>query len=142
MRQSRRKRAKKVDSFIGRQSELSGDLRFSGGLYVDGIIRGNVCAEEDSSAFLALSEHGTIEGEVNVPNVQINGAVNGDVRAYSHVELAPNARVNGNVYYRLIEMAIGAEVNGKLVHLAEDAEPALTLSHEPPVHAQSVDATD
>ena len=135
MRQPKRKRAKKVDSFIGRQSELSGDLRFSGGLYVDGTIRGNVYADDDVSAFLALSEHGTIEGEVNVPNVQVNGSVNGDVRASSHVELASNARVNGNVYYRLIEMAMGAEVNGKLVHMEEDSEPALKLRHEPPIEA-------
>ncbi len=137
MRQPKRKRAKKVDSFIGRQSELSGDLRFSGGLYVDGTIRGNVYADDDDSAFLALSEHGIIEGEVNVPNIQLNGAVSGDVRASSHVELAANARVTGNVYYRLIEMAMGAEVNGKLVHMEEPTEPALKLRHEPSIEPPS-----
>ena len=134
MRQSRRKRAKKVDSFIGRQSELRGDFHFSGGLYVDGIVRGNVAADDDTTAFLALSEHGTIEGEVSVPNIQLNGTVIGDVRASSHIELAANARVTGNVYYRLIEMAMGAEVNGKLAHIEQD-EPALKLGHEPQVES-------
>jgi len=143
MRRPKRKRAKKIDSFIGRQSEISGDLRFEGGLYVDGIIHGNVCAGGDVGAFLALSEHGAIDGEVNVPNVQLNGAVNGDVRASGQVELAANARVHGNVYYRLIEMAMGAEVNGKLVHIEEEMKPALKLGHEPPVEGPaSSDAKD
>jgi cytoskeletal protein CcmA (bactofilin family) len=142
MRQSRRKRAKKVDSFIGRQSELTGDMRFSGGLYVDGKVIGNVLAEDDASAFLALSEHGTIEGEVNVPNVQLNGTVVGDVRAASHIELATNARVTGDVYYRLLEMAMGAEVNGKLVHIESDVEPSLSLHHEPRIEPPSLDAPD
>jgi cytoskeletal protein CcmA (bactofilin family) len=41
------------------------------------------------------------------------------VFATERVELAANARVSGTVYYRLLEMAMGAEVNGKLVHTEE-----------------------
>ena len=120
----------KIDSLIGRQTELFGDVRFSGGLHVDGTVKGNVLSEEDASSVLTLSEHGTIEGEVKVPNVVLNGVVVGDVHARQHIELAANARITGNVYYSLIEMAMGAEVNGNLVHVAEEVEPQLKLSHE------------
>jgi cytoskeletal protein CcmA (bactofilin family) len=119
----------RVDSLIGQHTQITGDLRFSGGLHVDGTIRGNISAEEDDSSVLTLSDRGTIEGEVAVPYVILNGVVIGDVKATQHVELAANARVEGDVYYRLIEMAVGAEVNGKLVHLAE-AEKTPLLRHD------------
>jgi cytoskeletal protein CcmA (bactofilin family) len=123
-------RTTKIDTLIGRKSEMDGDVHFSGGLHVDGTVKGNVIADEDSSSVLTLSEHGTIEGEVRVPNVVLNGTVIGDVYAKLHIELATNARITGNVYYRLIEMAMGAEVNGNLVHTEEHVEPPLQLGHE------------
>lgn len=124
-------KATKLDSLIGQQTELHGDIRFSGGLHVDGTIKGNVISEAETSSVLTLSSHGTIEGEVKVPNVVLNGVVVGDVYASGHIELASNARVTGNVYYSLIEMAMGAEVNGNLVHCGEELESPLRLPQEP-----------
>ena len=105
-----------IDSLIGQNTEIRGDVVFSGGLHVDGTVKGSVIAEEGDDSVLTLSERGTIEGEVKVPNVVVNGTVIGDVHAPAHVDLASQARVHGNVYYSLIEMAMGAEVNGNLVH--------------------------
>ena len=82
---------------------------------------------------VSLSECGTIEGEVSVPFVVLNGVVIGDVHGSEHVELQSKARVTGNVYYNLIEMAIGAEVNGKLVHFPAGDDIPLALSHGEPV---------
>ena len=108
-----------IDSLIGQNTEIHGDVIFSGGLHVDGTVKGSVIAESGEDSVLTLSERGTIEGEVKVPNVVVNGSVIGDVHATGHVELAAQARVHGNVYYSLIEMAMGAEVNGKLMHQEE-----------------------
>ena len=123
-------RTTKIDTLIGSKTEMLGDVRFSGGLHVDGTVKGNVAAEEDASSVRTLSESGTIEGEVIVPNVVLNGTVIGDVHAKQHIELASNARITGNVYYSLIEMAMGAEVNGNLVHVAEDLEVPLQIGHQ------------
>lgn len=109
----------KIDTLIGQNSELQGDVVFSGGLHVDGVIKGNIFAEPGSGSILSVSERGQIEGDVRVPNIVLNGAVVGDVYAAEHIELAENARVTGNVYYKLIEMVRGAEVNGNLVHRSE-----------------------
>lgn len=122
-------RATKIDSLIGKNTELDGDVRFVGGLHVDGTIRGNVMAEAETPSVLTLSDHGTIEGEVKVPNIVLNGMVTGDVHASGYVELASSARVNGNVYYTLIEMAMGAEVNGNLVRLSDTVEAKVALTH-------------
>lgn len=132
LRKYKKRKPTTVDSLIGQNSQIIGDFRFSGGLHVDGMVKGNVIADDDEQAMLTLSERGTIEGEVKVPFIILNGVVNGDVYAREHVELAANARVEGNVFYRLIEMAMGAEVNGKLVRLAEEDTSPLALGHSAP----------
>jgi len=125
----RKQKTTRIDTLIGQHSEVTGDIKFSGGVHIDGTVKGNVTAEGDGHSMLSLSEHGTIEGEVKVPYVVINGVVVGDVHGSEHVELASKARVAGNVYYNLIEMAIGAEVNGKLVHYPAGGEAPLALGH-------------
>jgi cytoskeletal protein CcmA (bactofilin family) len=114
-----------VDTLVGANSRISGDLHFSGGCHVDGTVNGSVTADPDSKSALSISEGGNIDGGVTVPYVVLNGIVRGDVFASQRVELGPTARVIGNVYYNLIEMAIGAEINGKLVHQPEGQVPLL-----------------
>jgi cytoskeletal protein CcmA (bactofilin family) len=118
----------RIDTLIGRNSRIKGDLSFNGGLHVDGEIQGNVSADEGSDSTLSLSQNGTIRGEVRVPHILINGTVEGDVHAEKRLELGPGARVTGDVYYSLVEIAVGAAVNGKLVH--KPVAPVLALSHQ------------
>lgn len=114
-----------VDTLVGSNTQVNGDLTFSGGCHIDGTVKGNVSADVDSNSALSISEDGTVEGGVTVPYVILNGIVRGDLVAGQRVELGPTARVIGNVYYNLIEMAIGAEINGKLVHQPEGRVPLL-----------------
>ncbi len=113
---SKKKIRTAVKSFIGADTRVHGDIEFTGGFHVDGYVKGNVDGLKDDAAVLSISESGCVEGSVVVPNLYLNGIVRGDVRATQRVELGPGARVIGNVQYTLIEMAIGAEVNGKLIH--------------------------
>lgn len=117
---SRKKfKPERVDTLVGHNTRINGDIHFTGGLHVDGVVKGKVTADSNSTATLTLSENGTIEGEVRVPNIILNGNIIGDVHAANRIELAVQARVNGNVYYNLLEMVMGAEVNGSLVHREE-----------------------
>lgn len=105
-----------VDTLLGKNTRINGDVFFAGGLHLDGQVAGNVRAAEDVPSILIVSEEASIEGSVEVPHVILNGTVNGDVMARERVELGPQSRVNGNVYYGVIEMATGAQINGKLIH--------------------------
>ncbi len=122
----------KVDTLVGSNSTINGDVIFEGHCHVDGTVQGSVKADYKSNSALSISENGTVEGGVAVPYVVLHGLVRGDVVASERVELGPTARVIGNVYYNLIEMAIGAEINGKLVHQAEGQVPLLRESGEEP----------
>lgn len=115
----------RVDTLVGPNSKIHGDITFSGRCHVDGTVKGSVSADPESRSALSIAEDGSVEGGVTVPNVLLNGLVRGDVVASQRVELGPTARVIGNVYYNLIEMAIGAEINGKLVHQPGGQPPVL-----------------
>ena len=124
-------KTQKIATVIGVGTKVTGDIHFTGGLHVDGTISGNVLADQDEKSALTLSEQGTIEGEIRVPNIVINGTVNGDVFGSQTVELAPKARVTGTVYYNLLEMAMGAEINGQLIHTKEQPQRRLGYDGKP-----------
>lgn len=132
---NKKQKATRIDTLVGQKTEIIGNIKFTGGLHIDGTIKGNVAADSDAHSMLSLSEQGTIEGEVKVPFVVINGVVIGDVHGSEHVELQSKARVAGNVYYNLIEMAIGAEVNGKLVHSPVNEDLPLAIGHDDTLEA-------
>jgi cytoskeletal protein CcmA (bactofilin family) len=118
---SKRHKTEKLNTLVGSEAEIRGDLTFTGGLHVDGNIKGNVRASGEGGASLVLSEQGSIEGDIRVPHVVVNGLVVGDIYATETIELAAMARITGDVYYNRLEVAMGAEVNGNLIHLAESA---------------------
>ncbi|KAF1697297.1 MULTISPECIES: polymer-forming cytoskeletal protein [Pseudoxanthomonas] len=111
-----------IDTLIGPDVVVRGDLEFSGGLYVEGRIVGKVQAAAGKPASLILSENGVIEGEIHAPVVVINGELTGDVHASERIELAPKARVQGNVHYAVVEMSAGAQLTGRLVHAQAQAK--------------------
>ena len=113
----------RIDTLIGKSVRVRGDVEFQGGLHLDGRIVGSVRADEGHEATLSVSESASIEGAIHVPNVLLSGAVKGDIHARERVVLGATARVEGNVYYGVIEMTIGAQIIGKLVRLAPDKAP-------------------
>ncbi|MFO7786206.1 MAG: polymer-forming cytoskeletal protein [Halospina sp.] len=111
------------DTLISNKMALTGDVHFSGGLHIDGRVEGTVYAEEGSDAVLRISDVGEVVGDVYAPHIIINGTVHGNVYSSEDLELASKASIHGNVYYHLIEMAMGAAVNGSLLHQREGGLP-------------------
>ncbi|HEV2009084.1 MAG TPA: polymer-forming cytoskeletal protein [Burkholderiales bacterium] len=115
----RNKPQNRIDCLIGAGTMIEGNITFSGGLRVDGHVRGNVIAAEDKPGTLVLSEQARIEGEILVSHVVINGTVVGPVHAIEYLELQAKANVTGDVHYRTLEMQLGAVVQGRMVHQPE-----------------------
>ena len=106
----------RIDCLIGAGTQIKGDMTFDGGLRIDGRVHGNVISVEGKPGTLVLSEAARIEGEIRVSHVVINGTVVGPVHAADYVELHSKANVIGDVYYRTLEMDLGAVVQGRLVY--------------------------
>ncbi len=130
-------------TLISRDTEIVGDINFSGNLDIEGTVRGNIAAQSGKDAVVRIVDKGLVEGEIRAPSVIINGVIVGDVYSSKHLELASKARVQGNIHYTLVEMAIGAEVNGSLKHSAEvpaAAAPAKAKAKRPAPETGMADA--
>ena len=108
-------------TLVSRDTVVAGDIHFSGSLDIEGVVQGNIIADPGKEALVRVVDKGRVEGEIRVPRVIISGTVEGDVHSSKHLELAARGRVQGNVYYTLLEMAAGSEVNGKLTHMDDSA---------------------
>ena len=109
----------RIDCLIGTGTTIEGDITFSGGLRVDGHVRGRVVAADGKSGTLVLSEQAQIEGEIRVSHVVINGTVVGPIYAGEYLELQSKGNVTGDVYYKTLEIQLGAVVQGRLVYQSE-----------------------
>lgn len=112
-------KSSKIDTLIGQGIEVEGDIKFQGGLHLDGKIFGNVSAKDAQGSIgtvLVISDKGHIEGDVQVAYAIINGTVTGNVYATEKLELSSKACISGNVEYNLLEMASGASINGSMKH--------------------------
>ena len=114
----------RIDTLIGKAAHIHGDIEFAGGMHLDGSIVGNVRSDRAPGSTLSVSEGGSIEGMVDVPNVRLDGTVKGDIHAPGRVVLGATARVEGNLYYGVIEMTLGAQIMGKLMQVAPEGAAA------------------
>ncbi len=136
-----KKKGLSIDTLIGQDAAIEGDLTFSGGLRLDGRVRGNVIAADGKSSMLVISEKGVVEGEVRVEHLILNGTVTGPVHAGELLELQPHARVYGEVRYAALEMHQGAIVEGRLVPLVQGEIRALP-NHVPPAEVKEEAAAE
>lgn len=133
----------RYDTLISQKTEIRGELHLTGAVHVDGVVKGNIIAEPGSNATIRISEKARIEGQISAPNIIINGSVQGNVVAYDYIELAKKAKVEGDITYRMMEIVLGAEVNGKLHQQGRKANDTVNdKTNEPaPSKAQSVPAS-
>ena len=119
-------RVEKIHTLIASNVTITGDIFFNGGIQIDGVVNGNIIANEESQeegskplATVRVTQQGRVDGEIHGPNVIINGRLDGDVVASQHLELSSNAAVSGNVHYNLVEIMAGAQVNGNMSHISQ-----------------------
>jgi cytoskeletal protein CcmA (bactofilin family) len=113
-KKSNEKPCNTIDTLVGVKTELKGDIVFSGGLRVDGKVRGNITASGEGNSTLVLSEHAVVTGNITVPHMIVNGKIKGNVFASERLELQSKAEISGDVSYKVLEIAAGASVNGGL----------------------------
>lgn len=136
-------------TLISRDTEIVGDIHFSGELIIEGRVRGSIFAEDVGDPIVRLPESGTVEGDIIAPSAVVNGLVHGNVHCSKHIELASKASVVGDIRYSMIEMVLGSEVNGKLERIIdgggaplESDTPQPNVIAEPTELAEPLDRSD
>jgi cytoskeletal protein CcmA (bactofilin family) len=130
-----------IDTLIGMNTHITGDINFSGGLRIDGHITGNVIANDDEHSTLVLSSEGTITGKIQVTNIIINGTVTGPIHAKGYLELQTKAKVYGDIHYGSLEIQLGASVEGKMI-LQDQLEPQKMVTLIPATSEEQYIATE
>lgn len=108
-----------LDTLLGNNTKIVGDISFSGVLVLDGTINGSLLGTKTDDV-LTINESGTVEGKIEVANIIVNGTVKGDIIVTGKIEVASKAIIEGNVYYQNIEMETGARINGQLIYQETD----------------------
>jgi cytoskeletal protein CcmA (bactofilin family) len=103
-----------MTSLISKGTRVQGDIEFSDHMEIEGELIGNIGSADGDGASLRVAEGGVVRGEIRVPNIIINGFVEGNVFASEHLELASKAKIEGTIYYRTMEMVKGATLTGQL----------------------------
>ncbi|MDH5209516.1 MAG: polymer-forming cytoskeletal protein [Burkholderiaceae bacterium] len=120
---------KTIGTLIGAGTVIEGTVTYTGGLRIDGTVKGDVRCVTGDACMVVISEHGKVEGEVHAAHLVVSGAVNGPLHVSELLELQPKARITGDVYYRAVEIHHGAVVEGRLIYTpGTDARPALKLA--------------
>lgn len=124
-----KKKQPPIKSLIAQGSRIEGNLIFTDGLRVDGEVTGDIRANTAQPSILVVSESATITGQIHADHVIINGTVRGPIYAAELLELQPKAKIEGDVYYKSLEMHQGAVISGKLGLLTDAEEkPLLKLA--------------
>lgn len=111
-----------IDTIIGQNTTVKGDLVFSGMMHLLGKVEGSITSSSDNDT-LIISESGQVNGSLKTGNLNINGTVEGDITVSGKMEVATKARINGNIFYVNIEMETGSQINGKLIYQGGDVTP-------------------
>lgn len=121
---------KTIGTLIGAGTVIEGTVTYSGGLRIDGTVKGDVRCSTGDACMVVISEHGKVEGEVHAAHLVVGGTVHGPIHVTDLAELQPKARITGDVHYRGLEIHQGAVVEGRLIHAPgmSDARPALKLA--------------
>lgn len=124
-----KKKQPPIKSLIAEGSQIDGNISFTDGLRVDGVVVGNILAGEGVASILVISEIASITGEITADHIIVNGTVKGPIHARKMLELQPKARIEGDVEYAALEMHQGALITGQLRPiLLEGEKPTLKLA--------------
>ena len=108
----RKKNLAIVNSLVGQQTIIGGNVDFVGGLRVDGTIQGSVRGGADS--VLTVTKTGRICGSIEANHAIIDGTVDGPLVVCEMLELMPSAVVTGDITYQTLRVHPGALITGTL----------------------------
>ena len=97
-----------MNSIIGQDMTITGDLVFDSKIQVDGTIDGNL-----SGDFLVLSATGTVNGDVEANTIVCHGKITGNVKV-GELFLKKSGVINGRVETSDLSVESGGALNGEI----------------------------
>jgi cytoskeletal protein CcmA (bactofilin family) len=113
-----------ITTLVGKACRIKGDITTKESIRIDGLVTGNVVADNIAS----ITEAASLEGDLKANEVFISGRVKGNIIAYKSLELESSAVISGDVLTAKLQIHAGASYNGTTkmsenVKNAEDKKP-------------------
>ena len=97
-----------VNTIIGKGATFDGLLEISGGLRVDGNLKGKV----SSADIILIGPSGTVEADLEAKEAIVGGIVRGNIKAPDKVELQAKSQVEGDIVTYSLVVEQGAVFQG------------------------------
>ncbi|MBI5590281.1 MAG: polymer-forming cytoskeletal protein [Deltaproteobacteria bacterium] len=107
----------KLESFVGSNARIKGEMTVEGTLRLDGTIEGGLNAD-----CVILSEKAMVKGDITAQKIVIAGTVEGNLRANELVEIQSKGKVLGGVFTPRLAVIEGGEINGKIEMKMEESQ--------------------
>ncbi len=102
------KKQPRMETIIGPQTTLQGELNTTGTVRIDGMLEGNINAE-----WVIIGENGSIKGDVTAKGMVVGGKVKGNIRSGDVVEIKQKGEVFGEIYTTNLVIMEGAVFEGR-----------------------------
>ncbi len=109
MRFMKRKTEDEIISLLGKGAEMTGEITFTNGLRVEGVIKGKV----RSDAMLEIGPGGVVDAEVHVRKISVDGEFRGIIHASDRVEIRRNGKIFGDIFSPCLIIEAGATFDGR-----------------------------
>jgi len=110
--------AKKIDTYIGGESAIKGDIESKSSVSIDGKIIGNITCEGE----VIIGKHSIITGDIKAYSVNASGHIKGNINAVDFIKLTPTCKVEGDISARSFIADEGAIFNGVCNMQSKDAK--------------------
>jgi cytoskeletal protein CcmA (bactofilin family) len=98
-----------LSGFLGAGIELKGEVNFKELMRIDGHFQGKIGSAVGK---LVVGSSAVVDADVTVAIAQIQGTVNGNVKASQRIELGRDSRITGNIQTPVLTVEEGAAFNG------------------------------
>lgn len=116
------KNREKLESLIGNNTHVVGDVSTRGTLRIDGRVEGNIEAD-----WLILSNQAHVKGDVAASGIIVGGTIDGNLNAKEVIEVKNKGRVKGDIVTGKLTVSEGGYVEGK-ISMNQEAEKVVEFS--------------
>lgn len=106
-----------IESTIGPNTHIKGDIQGDGGLRIDGIVEGTI----EITGNLVVTESAKVRADVKASNISVAGAVQGNISA-TRVEILDTGRIWGDLTVKSLLINEGAYFRGQ-TFMPQDLKP-------------------
>ena len=109
MRRRGKVSSEEITGFLDHGTTVTGELRFSGTLRIDGDFHGSIATDD----VLTVGEHADVHADIRAGEVEVHGRVSGNIEAARRIEIHATGRVLADIRTPALVIEDGGTLDGR-----------------------------